>query len=48
MADGIAQLVERGPDLEIGRGIAPRAALDRDYIKAGAGEFERHDRSGPA
>ena len=48
MTDRIAQFVRRGADVEIGGGVAPRAALDRNDLEAGAREFERHDRSGPA
>ena len=48
LADGVAQLVGRGGDVEVGGGIAPGAALDGDDVEAGLGEFERHDRAGPA
>ena len=44
----VAQLVRRGADVEIGGGVAPRAALDRDHFEAGARELVSQDRSGPA
>ena len=48
MADSVAQFVRRAADVEIGGGVAPRAAFDRDDLEAGAGEFVSQDRSGPA
>ena len=48
MANAIAQLIGRGADVEIGRGVAPRAALDRDDVETGAGELQSENRSGPS
>ena len=37
--DAVAQFVLRIGGGKIGRGVAPRAALDRDHVEAGIGQF---------
>ena len=44
----IAQLVLRVGDRKIGRGVAPRAALDRDDVEARVGQFVGENGAGPA
>ena len=46
--DVVAQLVLRVGGREIGRRVAPRAALDRDDVEPFVGQFVREDRAGPA
>jgi hypothetical protein len=48
VAHGIAQFVRRGADVEISRGIAPRAAFDRNHFESGACQLIGQYRSGPA
>ena len=48
MPDVIAQFVLRVGGREVGCGVAPGPALDRDDVQARLGEFLREDRAGPA
>ena len=44
----IAQFVLRVGNRKVGRGVAPRAALDGDDVEPGIGEFVGENRAGPA
>ena len=48
VADAIAQLVRRVGGREVGGGVAPGAALDRDDVQPGVGQLMGQDRAGPA
>jgi hypothetical protein len=48
VADAVAKLVLHVGDREVGGGVAPRAALDRNHIQARIRQFVGEDRSGPA